>query len=104
MLVRNRLRAPSGHYKYGLFHDFNGTIRNGWEKAIEDAKRMGHRYMTLAYLEPEERKNLDRYKRLAEWLNMAGQQCQAAGIQLCYHNHDFEFQSLEGEIPYDILH
>ncbi len=103
ILIRNNLRAPSGHYKYGLIDDFQGTIRNGWEKAIEDAKMMGHEYMTIGWLHPEERNSIDRYKKLSEWLNMAGQQCQAAGIQLCYHNHDFEFQELEGALPYDIL-
>lgn len=103
LLIRFRLRAPSGHYKYGLFEDHQGTVRNGWEKAIEDAKMMGHQYMTIGWLHPAERDKIDRYKQLAEWLNMAGQQCEAAGIQLCYHNHDFEFQQLDGELPYDVL-
>ena len=58
---------------------------------------------TLAYLHESERESLDDYKRLAEWLNMAGQMCQNAGIQLCYHNHAFEFEEMNGEIPYDIL-
>ena len=105
LLRRFNMRAPSGHYAYGLDpdKDFNGTIRNGWEQAIDDAVKMGHQFMVLAYLTEAERSKLDRYKRLAEWLNMAGQQCKAAGIQLCYHNHDFEFQELEGELPYDVL-
>ena len=103
LLIRFRLRAPSGHYKYGLFEQYQGTVRNGWEKAIEDAKMMGHKYMVIGWLHPTERDRLDKYKKLAEWLNMAGQQCEAAGIQLCYHNHDFEFWELEGEIPYDVL-
>src|SRR5699024_53353 len=25
------------------------------------------------------------------------------GIQFCYHNHAFEFEELEGQVPYDIL-
>lgn len=103
LLIRFRLRAPSGHYDYGLFEDHQGTIRNGWEKAIEDAKKMGHQYMVLGNLQPQERDKIDRYKQLAEWLNMAGQQCEAAGIQLCYHNHDYEFKEMNGELPYDVI-
>jgi len=26
-----------------------------------------------------------------------------AGIQFAYHNHDFEFPKLEGQVPYDVL-
>jgi sugar phosphate isomerase/epimerase len=26
-----------------------------------------------------------------------------AGIQFAYHNHDFEFPKMEGQIPYDVL-
>ena len=29
--------------------------------------------------------------------------CKKAGIQLCYHNHDFEFIKDNDQIPYDIL-
>lgn len=104
MLRTLRMRAPGGHYKYGL-HDKNwsGTIRQGWKKAIDDAKLIGHKYMSLGWLDESERTKLDDYKAMAEWLNMAGQMCQNAGIQFCYHNHDFEFQEMEGDTPYDLL-
>jgi len=36
-------------------------------------------------------------------LNKAGERCKKSGIQLCYHNHDFEFQSQGSTLPYDIL-
>jgi sugar phosphate isomerase/epimerase len=36
-------------------------------------------------------------------LNRAGEQCKRSGIQFCYHNHHFEFVSLNGELPYDLL-
>ena len=90
------MTAPSGHYMYG-------NILNGWEKAVEDAKAIGHDYMVLAYLTPPERKSLDDYKKIAENLNKAGEVCKKAGIQLCYHNHEFEFEAMNGQLPFDIL-
>lgn len=38
-------------------------------------------------------------------MNRAGEVCRAAGLQLGYHNHLFEFSSIEGtsQRPYDIL-
>ncbi len=96
VLKELNLDAPSGHYMYS-------SILNGWDKAVEDAKTVGHKYMVLAFLMPNERTSIADYKKIAANLNAAGATCKKAGIQLCYHNHDFEFQELEGQIPYDIL-
>jgi sugar phosphate isomerase/epimerase len=40
---------------------------------------------------------------LAEKLNAAAQQAHAAGLQFCYHNHDFEFEPKPGGRPIDVL-
>lgn len=99
------LKAASGHYMYGNMgnRQVPGTILYGWEKAVEDAKTIGQDYMVLAYLMPNERKTLDDYKIIAADLNKAGEICKKAGIQLCYHNHDFEFEPVNGKLPFDIL-
>jgi sugar phosphate isomerase/epimerase len=100
-----QLGAPSGHYLYGNVGDKKnmGTVLYGWDKAIEDAKTIGQDYMVLAYLMPEERKSIDDYKQIAAHLNKAGEACKKAGIQLCYHNHDFEFQAMNGQVPMEVL-
>ncbi len=90
------LSSPSTHLSLQtIAHDL------GW--AIESAKIIGHRYLVLGYLEPEERKSLDDYKALADILNCAGEDCRKAKLQLAYHNHDFEFESTNGQVPYDLL-
>lgn len=94
------LRLVSGHYMTGnAVVTGQGTLTKGWEKAAEDAKIMGLDYMICAYLFPEERQNLDDYKRLTGLLSESAQVARQYGIQFGYHNHDFEFQELEGEIP-----
>jgi len=43
-------------------------------------------------------------KNLAEILDKLGEKCSAAGLQLLYHNHDFEFsKDAEGNVIYDYL-
>jgi sugar phosphate isomerase/epimerase len=105
VLDEHGLVAPSGHYLYGNFGNKQnpGTVLFGWEKAVADAKAIGQTYMAIAFLMPEERTSIAAYKKIAADLNKAGAICKKAGIQLCYHNHDFEFQELEGQIPFDIL-
>ena len=96
ILKDDGLSAPSGHYMTRHLH-------GNWEKEIEDAKTIGMKYMVNAILDPEERKSFDDWKRLAELFNKAGEQTQKAGIQYCYHNHNFEFQKFGNTTAYDYL-
>ncbi len=107
VLKDNGLVMPSSHYRLGE-DKMNGQVMQGtmlhdWDKAIEDAKDVGLKYMVCAWLSPAERGNLDHYKKIADDLNTAGEKCKKAGIQLCYHNHNFEFEQQDGKYPYDIL-
>jgi sugar phosphate isomerase/epimerase len=104
VLSDNGLEMPSAHYLLGeSMPAAKGTITNDWQKAVDDAAELGLKYMVCAYLMDTERKNLDGYRDVAEKLNIGGGICQKAGIQLCYHNHNFEFEPLEGSQGYDIL-
>lgn len=98
---------PSSHYRLGeelnQGKEVSGSIMHGWDKAVEDGASLGLKYMVCAYLSESERGNLDHYKLVADKLNKAGEICKKSGIQLCYHNHNFEFESQGGILPYDIL-
>jgi sugar phosphate isomerase/epimerase len=90
------LDAPSAHVPLN-------SIRSEWSRVLDDASAIGHKYLVLAWLMPEERTSLDQYRKLAELLNASGESARARGIQLAYHNHDFEFVKLEDVTPYDLL-
>jgi sugar phosphate isomerase/epimerase len=102
-LKDNGLIVPSSHYMLGEAMDAKGTITNGWQKAVDDAAAVGTKYMVCAYLLDPERGTLDHYKATAEKFNKAAEICKKAGIQFCYHNHDFEFQAQDGKYPFDVL-
>jgi sugar phosphate isomerase/epimerase len=104
ILKQNNLIMPSCHYQLGeASAAAKGTILNGWDKAVDDAAAVGLKYMVCAWLAPSERGSLDHYKKLAEDFNKAGEACKKAGIQFCYHNHDFEFIQEDGKYPYETL-
>ena len=96
LLKRLKLDAPAAHVQLA---ELRGDLR----PAIEAAHVIGHRYLLLAWMAPEERRTLDQYRRLADLLNEAGARTKREGIQFAYHNHDFEFAPLEGKVPYDLL-
>jgi sugar phosphate isomerase/epimerase len=103
-LKDNGLIMPSAHYMLGEgMPNTKGTIVNEWQKAVDDAAAVGLKYMVCAYLLDNERGTLSHYKETAAKLNHAGEICKKAGIQLCYHNHDFEFKQEDGKYPYEML-
>jgi sugar phosphate isomerase/epimerase len=67
---------------------------------IEDANSAGLEYVINPWMKSG---NIDYYKNKAELFNHFGEAFKKAGIQFCYHNHDFEFKLTDGQIPYDIL-
>jgi sugar phosphate isomerase/epimerase len=102
-LKDNGLIAPSSHYMLGESMDAKGTISKEWNKAVDDAAAVGTKYMVCAYLLDPERGTLDHYKATADKFNKAAEICKKAGIQFCYHNHDFEFEAQDGKYPFDVL-
>ena len=106
MLKSLGLSAPSGHYTTGAstaMPSAKGTLSNDWNRAVADAAELGQKYMICAFLFPDERKTLDQYKRHIELFNKSAEVCKKSGIQFGYHNHDFEFQPIEGQVPYDLI-
>jgi sugar phosphate isomerase/epimerase len=90
------LTAPSAHTVVK-------ALRENLEQTIEITLAVGHSYLICAYLFPAERRSLDDYKKHAALFNQVGERCRRAGLQFGYHNHDFEFASLDGQVPFDVL-
>jgi len=102
------MKTTSGHYATGLVAPADkpamvGTLSNGWEKAVNDAKVLGQEYMLVAYLQKEERKSIDDYKKVCELINKNAEICKKYGVRIGYHNHDFEFEPIDGQVPYDLM-
>lgn len=63
---------------------------------LDDAKAKGFSYVVCPYIAPADRGGVEVIKKLADTLNQAGKRAKAAGMQLCYHNHAFEFEPVAG--------
>jgi sugar phosphate isomerase/epimerase len=96
LLKDNGLTAVSGHYLLNV-------EETEWDKKVAEAKELGLRYMVHAILDPDQRKSLDDYKRHVDLFNKNAEQTHKAGMQFCYHNHNFEFQKFDGVTVYDYL-
>jgi sugar phosphate isomerase/epimerase len=90
------LDAPSAHVPLT-------DIESAPERLLEAAAIVGHRYLVVPWLDPALRVSTDSYAQVAEVLNGFGEACAGQGIQLAYHNHDFEFAPFDDVVPYDLL-
>ncbi|MDO1450969.1 sugar phosphate isomerase/epimerase [Rhodocytophaga aerolata] len=97
------LKIISAHYETGRIDKAKGSLKYGWDKAVEDAAMMNIPYMICAWLFKEERTSLDMYKELIEMLNKSGEACRKVNIQFGYHGHNFEFPPIDGVVPYDMI-
>ena len=90
------LAAPASHVPLSAFGENTPAT-------LDAAHTIGNDYLVVAWVEPEERRSLDDFRRIFDQLNAAGEACNGAGLAFAYHNHDFEFEPLDGELPYDLL-
>jgi sugar phosphate isomerase/epimerase len=109
------LKNPSGHY---ILSDLLSNL----QEKIDYAHQFGQEFMVVAvpwvadpsrfkpdpasgqlglFLEVVKGLTLDDWKWNAEQFNKIGEQVKKAGLQLAYHNHNFEWKSFGSVTAYD---
>jgi sugar phosphate isomerase/epimerase len=96
LLDKVGLAAPAAHVQLT-------DLTQHAERTFDAAEVIGHRYIIMPWIEPEDRGSLDTYRRVAETLNRAGEQAKDRGLRIAYHNHDWEFAQIDRVRPYDLL-
>lgn len=86
------MQLISGHV--ALDDDFQNTM--------EQAVASGQEYVICSSM-PSDGQNVNNYKKVAEEFNKAGEACRKLGLKFGYHNHEYEFESDNGQVLYDIL-
>jgi sugar phosphate isomerase/epimerase len=96
MLDRAGLACPSARVA-------TPALYRGWNRYLDAANTLGARWITLANVPYEERIRLRDWHEIADVLNTAGEAARRQRLTLCYHNHAFELEPLEGTVPLDLL-
>ena len=81
------LAAPSTHVPIE-------ALRTNLPSVINASQRLGHSYIVCPWLAEDER-TMAHYRDHVALFNEVGAACQEVGIQLAYHNHEFEFEPNE---------
>lgn len=77
-----------------------GITLDNAKKMAEDHAKIGVKYCIQPWVVEEARTTLDSYKKMAAEWNKVGGIMKEHKIQFGYHNHNFEFDTVEGKIPY----
>ena len=74
------------------------------ERVIDAYCRIGCKQVVIPYLPEEYRPGCEGFATVIEWAKKLGAICQDRGIHLAYHNHNFEFEKVNGEYALDVLY
>lgn len=96
-LKKYGLTSPSSHIPLD-------RLRDKLQGVVDECQTLGNSYVVCPWIDEKMRKTADDWHKIAADLNKAGESLKRVGLQLAYHNHDFEFAPLAGsDIGYDIL-
>ena len=84
-------------------HFTSGELRNSLDNRIEWASQLGMKQMAQSMPRIPREATMDDWRKAAQELNVIGEKTKAAGIQMVYHNHHFEFKEIDGELIYPVL-
>ncbi len=76
-------------------------INKDFEKKAADAAAIGMKYLICPWKGPQ--KDIDAFKKFAEEFNQKGEICRKNGIRFAYHNHDYSFVNMNGELGQDVM-
>jgi Sugar phosphate isomerases/epimerases len=97
VLAETGLKAESAHVPLDdILKDIDGTIKT--------YKKIGCKFIVIPYVTEERRPGAAKFEQTIEEIKKVGKALKDEGMQLLYHNHDFEFVKFEGEHGLDVLY
>ncbi|MET0242852.1 MAG: sugar phosphate isomerase/epimerase [Flavitalea sp.] len=76
------------------------NLTDNLQELVDEAAEGGVPYLVCATIPANTREEL---VKAVIVLNKAGEACKKAGIQFAYHNHDWEFKTVDGKQPYEVF-
>ena len=96
MLADVGLDAVSSHVRVA-------DLKRDLDDIIAYHRKIGCRYITIPYLEENQRPGKPGFADIIRFAFETGKRCRKEGMQLLYHNHDFEFEKVSGMYGLDFL-
>jgi sugar phosphate isomerase/epimerase len=85
-MIRSRANTPN--------------LKNDYQKLADDAAEGGISYLVCSSIPVS---TMDEIKAAVDVFTKAGEACKKNGVQFAYHNHQTEFDSIDGHRPFDYI-
>ncbi len=72
-----------------------------FERKAAEAAEIGVKYLICAYKGPQ--KSIENFKKFNDEFNKCGEICKKNGIRFAYHNHDYSFKMVDGQLPQTVM-
>ena len=74
-----------------------------WDECIDAHAKAGVQYLVQPFMDAKGYGSLEDLKRYCDYFNAIGEKCREKGIRFGYHNHDREFEEVDGVVRYDYM-
>ena len=74
------------------------------DSLLDAYAKIGCKYMVIPFLDEMYRPGKEKFEEFLEDARKLGERANKLGMKLCYHNHGFEFQKVDGEYGLDIIY
>ncbi len=74
------------------------------EKTFETFEKIGCKFIVIPWIEADRFRDPAQFAEFVENVKKLGELANKHGMKLCYHNHDFEFEKVDGEYMLDRLY
>jgi len=78
-------------------------LKDHFDERLAWAQELGLKQMIISTFSLPKGATMADWMQAADEANKLGERAHKAGVQLGFHNHDFEFQKIDGELIYDKL-
>lgn len=83
------------------FISSHANVFQDLDAQAEQAAGVDMKYLICPHIGAQ--KSIDEWKKVADRFNEAGATLKSHGLKFAYHNHDYTFKMLDGQLPQDIL-
>lgn len=97
ILDKYGLEAVSVHQTYDVFLEDE-------KSNIDYLKTLGVKYCAIPWMDKAKHAGNDVFPQTVKEITQVAKALKASGIQMCYHNHDFEFDKYDGKFLLDWLY
>ena len=120
LLAKYKLSAPVGRVAFKVAPDFMTMPRDQQMKvfssqssldslrdrivgSLKECKVMDQKYLIIPAILPHVFSDMTQIKNMLELLKESAKICRDQGVLLGYHNHNWEFDEVDGTIPFEMM-